>query len=123
MRRETARVLELDYLRTARGKRLSPFRLYTRHALPNILASVLTVTGLILSTMLGGAIIMEIVFNWPGLGTAIVSAILTKDYPVIQGIVLVLGLIATLINLLVDIILVLVNPRVLGGKEAVDANG
>lgn len=115
VRRETATVLEQDYLRTARGWRLPPLRLYARHALPNLLTTALTLAGLVLSGMLGGAIIVENVFNWPGLGKEIVTAIVNKDYPVIQGIILVLGLLAIILNLLVDIILGLIDPRTLGG--------
>lgn len=118
VRRETATVLEQDYLRTARGWRLPPMRLYARHALPNLLTTALTLAGLILSGMLGGAIIIENVFNWPGLGKEIVTAIVNKDYPVIQGIILVLGFLAIMLNLLVDVILGLIDPRTLGGNRS-----
>jgi peptide/nickel transport system permease protein len=116
VRRETATVLEQDYLRTARGWRLPALRLYARHALPNLLTTALTLAGLILSGMLGGAIIVENVFNWPGLGREIVTAIINKDDPVIQGIILVLGFLAIMLNLLVDIILGLIDPRTLGSS-------
>jgi len=116
VRRETAAVLEQDYLRTARGRRLRAVRLYARHALPNLMTSTLTLGGLILSGLLGGTVVVEIVFAWPGLGTAVVNAITSRDYPVIQGVVLVLGLLATLLNLLVDIVLGLLDPRTLNGK-------
>lgn len=118
VRRETSTVLEQDYLRTARGWRLPAMRLYARHALPNLLTTALTLAGLILSGMLGGAIIIENVFNWPGLGKEIVTAIVNKDYPVIQGIILVLGFLAIILNLLVDVILGLIDPRTLGGKRS-----
>lgn len=117
VRRETSTVLEQDYLRTARGWRLPSLRLYARHALPNLLTTALTLAGLILAGMLGGAIIVENVFNWPGLGREIVTAIVNKDYPVIQGIILVLGFLAIVLNLLVDVILGLIDPRTLGGKS------
>lgn len=117
VRRETSTVLEQDYLRTGRGWRLPALRLYARHALPNLLTTALTLAGLILAGMLGGAIIVENVFNWPGLGREIVTAIVNKDYPVIQGIILVLGFLAILLNLLVDVILGLIDPRTLGGKS------
>jgi peptide/nickel transport system permease protein len=115
-RRETTAVLEQDYMRTARGKRLSTLRTYARHALPNLLTSTLTLGGLILTSLLGGTVIVENVFAWPGLGTEIVSAILHRDYPVIQGIVLTLGLIATLINLGIDVLLGVLDPRTLTGR-------
>lgn len=111
VRRETAVVLEQDYFRTARGWRLSHARLYLRYALPNILTVTLTLSGLLLAGMLGGAIIMETVFAWPGLGRGIVAAILSRDYPVIQGIILVLGMLATALIILVDVLLALIDPR------------
>ncbi|WP_235934487.1 ABC transporter permease [Paramicrobacterium chengjingii] len=118
VRRETATVLEQDYIRTAKGNRLGSLRLYARHALPNLLTTTLTLSGLILAGMLGGAIIIETVFSWPGLGREVVTAIAYKDYPVIQGVILVLGLIAILINLLIDVILGVIDPRTLGGTHA-----
>lgn len=117
VRRESATVLEQDYMRTARGARLPRLRLYARHALPNLLTTTLTLSGLILAGMLGGAIIVETVFSWPGLGQEVVTAILYKDYPVIQGIILVLGAIAIAMNLLIDIILGFIDPRTLGGNR------
>jgi peptide/nickel transport system permease protein len=117
VRRETAVVLEHDYFRTARGWRLPAWRLYGRYLLPSLLTSTLTMSGLILTSMLGSAIVVETVFGWPGLGLGIVQAILSKDYPVIQGIILVLGLIAALITLLVDILLGLIDPRTLGASH------
>lgn len=120
VRRETAVVLEHDYLRTARGWRLSPTRLYLRHALPNLLTSTLTLSGLILSGMLGGALVIESVFALPGLGSGIIKAIVDRDFPLIQGMVLVIGLIAALVNLLVDVVLGLVDPRTLGGRHVGD---
>ncbi|WP_312178510.1 ABC transporter permease [Arthrobacter sp.] len=117
VRQETATVLEQDYMRTARGRRIPPLRLYLRHALPNLLTSTLTITGLILASLLGGAIIIETVFNYPGLGSEIIQAIIYRDYPVIQGIILVVGLIATLLNLLVDVVLGIIDPRTLGANS------
>ncbi len=117
VRRETSTVLEQDYMRTARGSRLPEIRLYARHALPNLLTTALTLSGLILAGMLGGAIIVETVFSWPGLGQEVVTAILYKDYPVIQGVILVLGTIAILMNLLIDVILGVIDPRSLGANR------
>lgn len=115
VRQETYTVLQQDYIRTARGRRLRAVRLYLRHALPNLMASTLTLTGLILAGLLGGAIIIETVFSIPGLGSEIVQAIIYKDYPVIQGIILTIGSIAIVINLIIDIVLGLIDPRTLGG--------
>ncbi|WP_060915414.1 ABC transporter permease [Microbacterium oleivorans] len=116
---ETYGVLHQDFMRTARGKRLSGARLYMRHALPNLMTSTLTLTGLILASMLGGAIVIETVFSLPGLGLEVVQAIIFRDFPVIQGIVLTVGALAILINLLIDIILGLIDPRTLGGSSHV----
>lgn len=117
VRRETETVLEQDYIRTARGWRVPSVPLVLRHLLPNIFTVTLTLGGLVLTGLLGGAIIIETVFAWPGLGTAIVASIINRDYPLIQGIILVLGLLATLITLAVDIMLGLVDSRTLGGRN------
>ena len=118
VRREAGVVLTQEYLRTARGKRLGATRLHLRHALPNLLTSTLTLGGIMLTGLLGGTVVIETVFGWPGLGSMVVQAILARDYPVIQGIVLVLGLIATSINILIDILLGVLDPRRLGAAEA-----
>lgn len=116
---ETYSVLQQDYMRTARGHRLRAARLYIRHALPNLMASTLTLTGLILASLLGGAIVIETVFNLPGLGLEVVQAIIYRDFPVIQGVVLTVGALAIFINLLIDIVLGLIDPRTLGGPAHV----
>lgn len=115
VRQETYGVLQQDYIRTARGRRISVARLYIRHSLPNLMASTLTLTGLILAGLLGGAIIIESVFNLPGLGLEVIQAIIYRDFPIIQGVILAVGTIAILINLLIDIVLGLIDPRTLGG--------
>jgi peptide/nickel transport system permease protein len=117
VRRETGVVLENDYMRTARGWRLRPVALYLKYALPNLLTTTLTLSGLILTGMLGGALIIESVFALPGLGTGIIRAILDRDFPVIQGMVLVIGMIAALVNLLVDVLLGLIDSRTLGAQH------
>ena len=115
VRQETVTVLEQEFMRTARGHRLPAVRLYLQHALPNLLTSVLTLTGLVLTSLLGGTVIIENVFSYPGLGTEVVQAITYKDYPVIQGLILMIGALALAVNLMVDIILGLVDPRSLEG--------
>ncbi|MGO4860015.1 ABC transporter permease [Arthrobacter sp. 2MCAF14] len=119
VRRETAVVLENDYMRTARGWRLPAWKKSLKWALPNLLTTTLTLSGLILTGMIGGAIIIESVFALPGLGTGIIKAILDRDYPVIQGMVIVIGMIAAFINLLVDLILGLIDRRNLGGSHGI----
>lgn len=111
VRVETLNVLAQDYIRTARSKRLPARLLYLRHTLPNVLTAALTIGGLLFTGLLGGAVIVENVFAWPGLGTAVVSAVLARDYPVIQGVILMLGIAVVLVNTLVDILLGIVDPR------------
>ena len=111
MRVEMLTVLQADYVRTARAKRLPAPRIYLRHALPNALTSTITLGGLLLSALVAGTVLVENVFAWPGLGTTIVSSILRKDYPVVQGIVLVYGSVVLLVNLGVDVLLALLDPR------------
>lgn len=116
VRNETASVLNQEYITTALSKRLPSWRLYATHVLPNVVTSTLTLGGLLLVALLGGTVITENVFNIPGLGTEIVQAILQSDYPSVQGIILVLGALAIVITLAVDIVLGLVDPRTLIGR-------
>lgn len=118
VRREASNVLEQDYMRTARGWRISKVRQYVKHATPNLLASTLTLSGLILSSMIGGAILIESVFAWPGLGRAVVEAIIERDYPLTQGIILTVGAIAVALNIAIDIVLAFVDPRTLQSGKA-----
>lgn len=119
VRREAGHVLETDYMRTARGWRIGRVRSYLKYALPNLLASTLTLSGLILSNMIGGAIIVESVFSWPGLGNGVVDAILERDYPVIRGIILTIGVLAIFVNLVVDTVLAIVDPRTIESDRSV----
>jgi len=111
MRVEMISVLGSDYVRTARAKRLPALKVYLGHALPNALTAAITLGGLLLSALVAGTVLVETVFAWPGLGSTIVASILGKDYPVVQGIVLVYGAGVLLINLVVDVALALLDPR------------
>ena len=111
IRVEVLSVLGQDFIRTARAKRLAPRRIYARHAVPNAMTATLTLTGLLLTGMVAGTVLVENVFAWPGLGTMIVQSILTKDYSVVQGIVLVYGIGVLLVNLVIDVVLALLDPR------------
>lgn len=111
VRVEMVGVLEADFIRTARAKRLPARTIYVGHALPNAVTAALTVGGLLLSTLVVGTVLVENVFAWPGLGSTIVRSILTKDYPVVQAIVLVYGVGVLIINLVVDVALALLDPR------------
>ncbi len=111
MRVEMISVLGSDYVRTARAKRLPALKIYVGHALPNALTAAITLGGLLLSALVAGTVLVETVFAWPGLGSTIVASILGKDYPVVQGIVLVYGAGVLGINLVVDVALALLDPR------------
>jgi peptide/nickel transport system permease protein len=109
----TAMLEELgqDYIRTARAKGLSETAVVWRHALPNALAPIVTVVGLQFGALLAGAIVTETIFSWPGLGRLTVSAISNRDYAVVQGCLLSIGLTYVLVNLLTDVVNRWVNPR------------
>jgi peptide/nickel transport system permease protein len=111
VRVQTDVVLAQDYMRVARAKRLPTRIIYLRHALPNLLTAALTIGGLLLGTLVASSVVVENVFARPGLGTAIVQAITQHDYPVIQGVLLVLGAAVLVLNLLVDLLLSVLDPR------------
>ena len=111
VRVEVLGVLGQDFIRTARSKRLRNARIYLRHALPNTLTATLTVSGLLLSSLVVGSVLVETTFAWPGLGPTMVSAILARDYPMVQIIVLVYGAMVLFINLVVDLVLAALDPR------------
>ena len=108
---ETLKALDQEYMLVARSKRLPPRRLYMRHLLPNSITATLTLGGLALGGLIAGTVIVENVFAWPGLGSSVAQAILVKDYPLVQGIVLLLGTIALVANTAVDVVLGLLDPR------------
>ncbi|ABG19978.1 dipeptide ABC transporter permease DppB [Yersinia pestis subsp. microtus bv. Caucasica] len=105
-------VLGEDYIRTARAKGLSRMRVIVVHALRNALLPVITVIGLQVGTMLAGAILTETIFSWPGLGRWLMDALQRRDYPVVQGGVLLVAIMIILVNLLVDVLYGVVNPRI-----------
>ena len=105
-------VLSQDYTTTARSKGLKEQVVIIKHALKNALIPIITVVGLQFGMLLGGAVLTETVFAWPGLGRLIVDSILARDYPVIQGAILIFGLIYILVNLIVDVLYAYVDPRI-----------
>jgi peptide/nickel transport system permease protein len=105
-------VLQQDYVRTARAKGLSERIVVYVHAFRNALVPVVAVIGITMTILIGGAVVTEIVFNIPGLGRLIISAILRRDYPVVQGVVLVTAASYVLINLTVDMLYALIDPRI-----------
>lgn len=105
-------VLREDYVRTAWAKGLEGRIVVYKHALKNAIIPILTVIGITFAILVGGAVVIETVFNIPGLGRLIISAVLRRDYPVIQGVVLVIAVTYTLINLAVDLVYLTVDPRI-----------
>lgn len=105
-------VASMGYVRTARSKGLSPRVVTLRHTVRNALIPVLTITGIQLATILGGVIVVEVVFAWPGLGRLVYNAVAARDYPVIQGAVLLMAALFLLINLVVDVLYAVVDPRI-----------
>ena len=108
---ETLAVLSADYVKAAQVKNLSTVRIYALHVLPNVMTASLTISGLILTSLIGGAVVVENVFAWPGLGTELVRAISQRDYPVVQAVVLMLGVVIVVVNLLVDLAISVFDPR------------
>lgn len=110
-------VLSEDYIRTARAKGASEIQVVIRHALPNAMLPIITLLGLQLGVLLGGAVITETVFSWPGIGKLTIDAIMQRDYPVVQACVLLISLTYVVVNMLTDMLYAWVDPRIrLGGK-------
>ncbi len=104
-------VLREDYMRTARAKGLSPARVVVVHGLRNALIPVVTVLGLQVGSLLGGAVLTETIFSWPGIGKWLIDAIARRDYPVVQAAILISALTFIAVNLVVDVLYGVVNPR------------
>jgi dipeptide transport system permease protein len=109
-------VLGEDYVRTARAKGLSPVRVVSVQALRNALIPVITTIGLQVGVLMAGAILTETIFSWPGVGKWMVDSIFRRDYPAVQGGLLLIALIVMVVNLIVDLLYGLVNPRVRHGR-------
>jgi peptide/nickel transport system permease protein len=105
-------VIGLDYVRTARGKGLSERRLVVRHVVPNALIGVATLVGIEAGYLLAGAVLVETVFAWPGLGSLLVTSILKRDFPIVQGGVMLIALSYVLINLVTDLAYAYLDPRI-----------
>lgn len=117
IRASMAEVLAQDYVRTARAKGLSRWRVIYIHALRNALVPLITIVGLQIGAILGGAFVIETIFLWPGIGALAIQSIFSKDYPVIQGTVLLVAFSYMLTNLLVDISYPFLDPRIRLGKS------
>ncbi|WP_431673722.1 ABC transporter permease [Rhizobium leguminosarum] len=112
MRASLLEVLNQDYVRTARAKGVREFWVISKHALRNALLPIVTLIGSTIGLAIGGAIFIESVFNWPGMGLLLVDAVQTRDYPVIMGATLVIGACVIVVNLLTDITYAVVDPRI-----------
>jgi peptide/nickel transport system permease protein len=105
-------VASMGYVRTARSKGLPPRVVTLRHIVRNALIPVLTIIGIQLATMLGGVVVVEVVFAWPGIGRLVYTAVAARDYPLIQGAVLLIAVLFLLINLVVDVLYAVADPRI-----------
>ncbi len=104
--------MDQDYVRTARAKGMPQRRVILKHVLKNAMVPTVTVVGMTFSVLVGGAIAIETVFNLPGIGKLLMNAILRRDYPLIQGIVLYISFAYIIVNLLMDILYVYIDPRI-----------
>lgn len=105
-------VIQQNYVVTARAKGLSELKVLLKHALRNALIPIITIGGLQLGILLGGAVITETIFAWPGMGRLLVNSVIARDYPVVQGTVLLLAVTLIFVNLLVDLTYAFTNPRI-----------
>ena len=115
-------VLNEDYIRTARAKGLPEWRVINKHALKNALLPIVTIVGLELGSLLGGAVVTESVFSWPGVGLLAVQAINGRDYPVVQAVIIITALGFVLINLAVDLLYPKLDPRITLGRKSTGAS-
>ena len=105
-------ILKKDYIQAAKSRGINDSRILFKHALPNTLLPVLTITGLTVSSLIGGALLIEITYSWPGIALGLQEAINQRDYPVVQGIVVVISSIVVMISIGIDIAIAYIDPRV-----------
>ena len=105
-------ILKKDYIEAAKSRGINDSRILVKHALPNTLLPILTITGLTVSSLIGGALLIEITFSWPGIALGLQEAINQRDYPVVQGIVVIISSIVVIISVGIDIAIANVDPRV-----------
>ena len=111
LRLNLRRALRSDYVEAARSRGISETRVVLRHALPNALLPVLTIAGITVASLIGGALLIELIFSWPGIAYRLQEAIGQRDYPLVQGIVVVIAALVVLVNLVVDVVVALLDPR------------
>lgn len=112
LRLNLRRALDSDYVEAARSRGLSERRVVLRHALPNALLPVLTITGITVASLIGGALLIEVTYSWPGIAFRLQEAISQRDYPVVQGIVVVVAALVVAVSVLVDLLVALLDPRI-----------
>jgi peptide/nickel transport system permease protein len=112
LRLNLRRALDSDYVEAARSRGLSERRVVLRHALPNALLPVLTITGITVASLIGGALLIEVTFSWPGIAARLQEAIAQRDYPLVQGIVVVVAALVVLVTVAVDLLVALLDPRI-----------
>ncbi|MEM9773913.1 MAG: ABC transporter permease [Chloroflexota bacterium] len=112
MRAETLEVLGQDYVRTAKSKGLSGFKVYFKHAARNALIPIVTIIGPAITALLGGSVVIERIFSWPGMGRMVLEALAQRDFPVVMAVTIISAVLVIAGNLLADILLVMVDPRV-----------
>ena len=112
LRLNLARTLESDYIEAARSRGLKESQVVIRHALPNSLLPVLTIAGITIASLIGGALLIEVTFSWPGIAMRLQEAIAQRDYPVVQGIVVIVSSLIVIISVIVDILVATIDPRI-----------
>lgn len=105
-------VIDLDFIRTARAKGLKSFRVFFRHALRNALIPIVAIIGLIIPILLGGSVVVENVFGWPGMGRLAVQAATNRDYTVVMGVTMMVGTIVIITNIVTDLLYSVLDPRI-----------
>ena len=105
-------ILKKDYIEAAKSRGVNNSRILVKHALPNTLLPLLTITGLTVSSLIGGALLIEITFSWPGIALGLQEAINQRDYTVVQGIVVVISSLVVIISVSIDIVIAYIDPRV-----------
>jgi peptide/nickel transport system permease protein len=118
LRERLITILQSPYIEAAKARGISKSRILFFHALRGSLIPLVTMFGLSLGSLLGGISVIEILYSWPGMGELIVQAVMQRDYPLIQGFIIVIGFLIVLTNLLIDLLYMVINPQVQQGEEA-----
>ncbi len=112
LRMNLSRILEADYIEASRSRGIKESQILLKHALPNALLPVLTIAGITIASLIGGALLIEVTFSWPGIAMRLQEAIAQRDYPVVQGIVVVVASLVVVVSVIVDILVATIDPRI-----------